>query len=189
MSAVALEQTSFLQVAHSRSLSSEAGAQSEVLHYIRDLAHRQHSKALMQLVTQIETATHANDGTDPFKKVKGLISAMISRLEDAANEEATKKAYCDRELGDARAKKADKADEIAKLSTEIEQMAAKSAMLKQDIAALEAQLSKLLKSQAEMDNLRQQEKAEYETVQAKLEDRSRAIKMALNVLSEYYGKA
>jgi len=186
MKAVALEQTSFLQVARSGSQGSHA--HSEVLRHIRDVAYKQRSKALMQLVSQIETATAGADGTDPFKKVKGLIAGMITRLEDAAEEDATKKAYCDKELGEAKAKKADRTDEIEKLSTKMEQTAAKSAMLKEEVAALESQLSKLLKSQAEMDKLRSEEKSEYETQKAQLEEGSKGIKMAIAVLGEYYGK-
>merc|ERR1712051_1168404 len=96
---------------------------------------------------------------DAFEKVKTLISEMIVRLENEAGADATKKAFCDKELAESNAKKSDKSDEIAKLGTKIDQMSAKSAQLKEEVASLQTELSKLAGSQAEMDQLRQGEKA------------------------------
>ena len=42
-------------------------------------------------------------GDDPFGKVKGLISDMISRLEDEAAAGATENAYCDKEISETEA--------------------------------------------------------------------------------------
>merc|ERR1719203_1774192 len=109
---------------------------------------------------------------DAFEKVKGLISDMISKLEKEAGADATKKA--------------DKSDEIEKLSTKIDQMAAESAQLKEEVAVLESELSKLARGQAKMDQLRQKEKATYKESRAALEKGLTGIKMALKVLNEYY---
>merc|ERR1719429_890078 len=106
---------------------------------------------------------------DAFEKVKALISDMIAKLEKAAGADATKKAYCDKELAESNAKKSDKSDDIAKLTTKIEQMAAKSSQLKEQVAALQSELSNLAKSQAKMDKLRQEEQAVYAESKAELD--------------------
>ena len=60
----------------------------------------------------------SSNGDDPFAKVKGLTSEMISRLEDKASPDATHKAYCDKELSESRAKEEAKLAELEKLRAE-----------------------------------------------------------------------
>merc|ERR1719346_455109 len=161
----------------------------EAVRLVRDLAQKVHSGALVQLASQMTMALQSGDA---FEKVKGLISDMIARLEKEAGADATKKAFCDKELAESNAKKSDKSDEIAKLSTKIEQLSAKSAQLKEEVATLQSQLSKLAKSQAEMDQMRQGEAGAFAESKAELEKGIAGIKAALQVLNEYYsteGKA
>merc|ERR1711865_874727 len=101
-------------------------------------ARKQQSKSLAQLAAQMQSS-----GT--FDKVKGLISSMIARLEKEAGADATKKAYCDKELAESNEKKSDKTDEIEKISTRIERAEAASAQLKEEVATLQNELSKLAK--------------------------------------------
>jgi len=183
--ATALDQVSFVQVARSALRSGKDLHKYEAVRLIRDLARKQNSGALVQLASQMSAAMRTGDA---FGKVKGLISDMIAKLEKEAGADATKKAYCDKELAETNVKKSDKTDEIEKLSTKVEQMAAKSAQLKQEVAELESQLSKLAKSQAQMDKLRGEENAAYVESRAELEKGLTGIKTALKVLNEYYAK-
>merc|ERR1719422_2746907 len=125
---------------------------------------------------------------DAFEKVKGLISDMIAKLEKEAGADATKKAYCDKELGESNEKKEEVSDSIGKLSTKIEHMAAKSSQLKVQVAALQSELAEMAKSQAQMDKLRQEEKVAYEESKAELEKGLTGIKQALRILNEYYSQ-
>merc|ERR1740139_1728609 len=155
----ALGQVSFVQVSRSMLTSAQDLNRYEAVRLVRDLAHKHNSDALVQLASQMATVLHSRGG---FEKVKGLISEMIAKLEKQAGADATKKAFCDKELAESHAKKEDKSDEIEKLSTKIEQMSAKSAQLKEEVAALESELSTLSKSQAEMDKLRSEQKASFD---------------------------
>jgi len=174
---------SFLQVSQKSMLTSGDLHKYEAVRLIRDLAQKQHSTAMVQLASQMEAAMHASDG---FKKIKGLIRDMIAKLEAEAEADATKKAWCDRQLADANAKKNDKTDEIAKLTTKIDQMSARSAQLKDEVATLQAELAKLAKAQANMDKIRQEEKTTYGENKAELEKGITGIQAALKVLTEYY---
>merc|ERR1719335_1327592 len=92
-------------------------------------------------------------GQDPFAKVKGLIRDMVTKLEEAAETDASHKAYCDKELAESNVKKSDKTSEIEKLSTEIDQMSARSAQLKEEVAALMKALADLAASQSEINKI------------------------------------
>jgi hypothetical protein len=130
-----------------------------------------------------------NGSGDPFEKVKGLIADLISKLEEEAEEDATHKAYCDKEMAETKVKHEDKTAEIEKLTTAIDTMTAKSAKLKEEVATLQKELADLAASQAEMDKLRQETKEAFVSEKATLEKGLDGIKLALKVLRDYYGSA
>jgi len=179
----------FLQLSKIQSRSDLAN--SEVVHLVRQLAKKQHSSMFSQLAARISSEMRFGSGNkaDIFGKIKGLITDMIEKLESEAEADATKKAYCDKELAETNQKKADKTAEIEKLSAKIEQQAAKSAKLKSEIATLESELAALVKEQAEMDKIRAEEKAAHATNSAEMEKGLNGVKLALKVLNEYYAKA
>merc|ERR1719230_2013227 len=108
-------------------------------------------------------------GDDPFAKVKGLISEMIDRLMKEAEEDAAHKGYCDKEMSETKAKKEELTDEISALTTKIDSMSAQSAKLKEEVATLSKELSDLATSQAEMDKVREEEKAAFDKNKAEME--------------------
>merc|ERR1719497_74232 len=175
-----LVQESFLQITSKANL-----AQFEAVRFVRDLARKENSRALTQLASRLEMTVRTNTA-DPFAKVKGLISDMIESLEEAADADATEKAFCDKELAETRAKKADKTAEIEKLTTKIDQMSTRSAKLKEEVAALQKALADLMSAQAEMDQLREKESEAYKVNKAELEQGLEGVKLALKVLSDYY---
>jgi len=175
-----LTQTSLLQLN-----SMEGLVQFEAIRLIRDLARKQSSSSLAQLATRMDMAMHSGVA-DPFAKVKGLISDMIAKLEEAAGADATEKAFCDKELSESTAKKDEKTAEIEKLTTKIDQMSAASAKLKEEVAALQKALADLAAAQLEMDKLREEESAVYKKNKADMEDGLQGVKLALKILSDYY---
>merc|ERR1719183_2141486 len=125
-------------------------------------------------------------GDDVFAKIKGLISDMIAKLEKEAEAEATEKAYCDEEVSKTEAKKSELEGVISRLTSKIGLAAAKSAELKGEVKTLQAELAKLAKEQAEMDTIRAEEKAAFDTAKAELELGISGVQKALGVLKDYY---
>jgi len=181
----AFGQLSLVQVGRTALSSGKDLHRYEAIRIIRDLARKQHSAALVQLASQM---TGAMSSGDAFAKIKGLISDMIAKLEKEAGADATKKAYCDKELAESNEKKSDKSGEISKLTNRINRMSAKSAQLKEQVAALQNELSNLAKSQARMDTIRQEEKTSFEESKAELDKGLAGVKQALKILSDYYAQ-
>merc|ERR1719310_1468483 len=129
----------------------------------------------------------STDGDDVFAKVKGLIVEMIAKLEAEAKAEATEKAYCDDEMSKTEEKKADLEGVIAKLTSKIDLASAKSAELKGEVKVLQKELATIAKQQAEMDEIRAEEKAAYDTAKSELEAGIAGVQKALGVLRDYYG--
>merc|ERR1719498_2058278 len=183
----AVSQTySFLQ------LNSRADlANSEIITLVKKLAKDHHSAALAQLASRIAVVARygSKDGADPFAKIKGLISDMITKLTKEAEEEATEKAYCDEQMAKTEAKKAELDDTIAKLTNKIDKAASRSASLKEEVTQLEAELAELAKTQSEMDKIRSEENANFRAAKADLSQGLEGVQKALSVLRDYYGGA
>merc|ERR1719502_1438079 len=182
--ATSLAQTdSFVQL-----VSSTRG--NKVVHMLKKLATSQASTALSQLASRVQSAIRlgSSSGEDPFAKVKELISDMIGKLQKEAEEDATQKAFCDKEMKETKAKKEDKTAEVEKLSTRKEQKEAQSTKLKEEVATLQKELAEIANTQAEMDSLRAEEKATYEETKPELEKAVAGIQSALKVLKDYYAK-
>merc|ERR1712151_952247 len=74
-------------------LSSMEERRTSALDILKREGQRIGSMALMSLATRA--------AGDPFKKVKVLIQKLIERLLEESKNEATKKGFCDTELGKA----------------------------------------------------------------------------------------
>jgi len=188
----ALNQISFVQLASRAKLSSRTDlAKFEAVRFVRDLGARHHSAALAQLASRMNSALRlvSTNSADPFAKVRGLITDMISTLEAEAESEATQKAYCDKEMSETSASKDEKSTEVESLTTKINQKTSMSAKLKEQVATLQNELAGMSKSQAAATMLRQEENAAYKTNKAETEQGLNGVRVALKVLKDYYGKS
>merc|ERR1719277_1314470 len=98
-------QTSFLQVSRVKLSSGADLASFEAVRFVRDLGEKQRSTALVQLAGRMAQAMRAGgrNGEDPFSKIKSLIKDMIEKLLKEAEEDATEKAFCDKEMAETTA--------------------------------------------------------------------------------------
>jgi len=143
---------------------------------------------LAQLASRMASAIRFSKGSssDPFAKVKALITDMIEKLASDAQSDASHKGYCDKETAQATAKKAEKKALVEKLSTQMDSMSAKEAKLKEDVASLQKELAELASSSAEMSSIRSSEKALYNTNSAEMKAGVAGVQKALSVLRDYY---
>jgi len=166
-------------------------AGKEVIELVRRLAKHEHSSALAQLASRIAAVARygGSNREDVFGKVKGLIQGMIAKLESEAESEATEKAYCDEQIAKTEQKKGELEEDIGKMTSKIDQSAARSARLKGQVKDLQAQLRALAKTQAEMDRIRSESHEDFEVAKADLALGLSGVRKALGVLRDYYGGA
>merc|ERR1719408_924419 len=126
---------------------------------------------------------------DPFLKVKKLIQDLIERLVTEAAEEATKKGWCDTELGKAEHTRDSNMNTIMELNAELEGLEATKAKLEEDISTLTVEIAELNDSLTKQTKLRTDEKAENMDTLDKAKAGLAATKDAYDVLQTFYKKA
>merc|ERR1719336_383086 len=105
-------------------------------------------------------AVRMHDEPDVFAKVKKMIQDLIARLQDEASNEATHKAWCDKELSTNEQTRTTKSSEVQRLHFEIEQKTNKVAILKRELAELSKAVAVLAAEMAEAAKMRVAERDE-----------------------------
>merc|ERR1719230_810958 len=126
---------------------------------------------------------------DPFIKVKKLIQDLIERLVTEAAEEATKKGYCDTEMGKATSTRDSNMNKIMELNAQLEGLEATKASLEEEISTLTTEIADLEDALTKQTKLRGEEKAENMDTLDKAKAGLAAVKDAYDVLSSFYKKA
>jgi len=181
------DQVSFIQVAR----TTMGVDHLEAVDYVRSLSRKRHAPLLAQLANNMAAVMRENSYSedDKFAKVKDMIRDMIVKLEAEQKKTADKIAYCNKEMAETKASEKEIKDQLDAVTTELDQMTSRSEKLTEDVAMLETALKDIQASQAEMDQLRREEKAVYTKQRADLEQGVEGVKLALQVLKEYYQKA
>jgi hypothetical protein len=125
---------------------------------------------------------------DPFIKVKKLIQDLIERLVTEAAEEATKKGFCDTEMGKATHTRDSNMDSLMSVNAEVEGLEALKAKLEEEIATLTTEIADLNDSLLKESKMRSAEKAENMDTLDKAKAGLAATKDAYDVLQTFYKK-
>jgi|EP00427_Karlodinium_veneficum_P020960 septal ring factor EnvC (AmiA/AmiB activator) len=177
--------TSFLQRAsvqlHEHDLNSQEQMRDRVVVTIRDAGIRLGSPVLTALAMQV--------AADPFKKVKQLIQGLLERLIKEAASEATKKGWCDTELGKAKKDREFRWTEVNKLEASIAILDAKEETLTEEVASLSTSIESLQEALKMGAEERQREKKENAETIATAQEGLTAVQEALKVLRAFYKSA
>jgi len=153
-------------------------AKERALKSIEQLGKRLHSTALVALAYRA--------AADPFGKIRGMIEEMIAKLLQEAAEEATQKAFCDKEIGESKTAKADLEGKLDKVNARLEKSESATATLTEDVSKLSAEVAENDKAMAAATEVRQKEKADFMVVEKDLSESQEACAAAMEVLREYY---
>jgi hypothetical protein len=135
--------------------------------------------------SMMQAAQSAQD--DPFLKVRGMISEMITRLEEEQRKEAGKEAKCkmDKEKGTKDVKV--KTVYYEKLISREDGSKAKVVKLSEEINDLAAQMKDLAATVQAASSFRAKEKSDNAAVVKDSSEAIESISGAISVLTEYYG--
>merc|ERR1719160_195893 len=118
---------------------------------LKSMSKQFRSYALMELASSAVS--------DPFVKIRGLIEDMIAKLLKEAEEEATQKAFCDKEMGKSKASKDKKTMTLDKLNSRLDKASARVAELDEAIKTLADEIASLDAATAEATKIRNEEAA------------------------------
>merc|ERR1719343_847082 len=110
-------------------------AQARASELLRSESTRLRSAALSAIASRLEA--------DPFGKVKVLIQNLIERLLKESTQEATKKGFCDEQLGKAQKDRQYRLEETQDLSVTLTGLELKQDELEAEIQMLTVALGKL----------------------------------------------
>merc|ERR1719169_59410 len=126
---------------------------------------------------------------DPFKKVKGLIEKLIQRLVQEATNEASKKGFCDTELGKARKERDFRFQDAKDLSADLAGLEAKRDELKAEIKQLTADIKDETQALKETTKEREEEKKNNLKTMKTAKEGFAAVNEALLILRSFYKRA
>lgn len=156
----------------------KAAIRSNLVKALKTLSHKVGSFAMMELASSAST--------DPFEKVKGLITDMIAKLVSEANADATQKAFCDEETAKSKKEQEVKSMRSDELNSRLDTAAAAKAELEQSIKELNQEVADLDAKTAEATQIRAEEHATYLKASADFKGAAAAVENAIRVLKEYY---
>jgi len=191
----ALKAVSFLQEVSrsgflSRSGLSQQARMSSALAVLREEGQKMGSMTLMALSARLAAPRFDSaPATDPFKKVKGLIQKLIERLLQESKDEATKKGFCDTEMGKAEKERDFRWQDANDLSAELAGLEAKEDALVQEIKELTKDIKEETSALKETTKERKEEKEVNLETLAVAKDGLAAVNEAILILRTFYKQA
>jgi hypothetical protein len=160
--------------------STSNDRRAHVLAFVHEEGRRLDSAALTLLAKRL--------ADDPFGKVKGLIQQLLERLLDEAAAEATKKGFCDTEVGKAKQARDYNQEEADKLEAEIKLLHAKEEALHEEIDELERRIDELSKEFEDATKIREEQHKDNIEALEKAKEGLTATTKALDILKSFYDK-
>merc|ERR1719218_67881 len=158
-------QTSSRVSSRARARDNGDDAKAQVLRSIAQLGKKLHKTALVALAYRA--------AEDPFGKIRGMIEDMIAKLLQEAADEATQKAFCDKEIGESTASKQDKEGKLEKVNSRLEKAESSSATLTEQVTTLSKEVAENDAAMAAATEVRQKEKAAFMIVEKDLSESQR----------------
>jgi len=128
-------------------------------------------------------------GSDPFKVIKKMVVDMINKLQKQSSDSQSKKAYCDKGIGESEVKRDTASEHVTHVNRNLVTAQARFDQQSEDIAEFSKTLESLEKQKTEADEIRADEAAESALTITEAGEAVSATKAALQVLTAFYKKS
>merc|ERR1719247_3081673 len=146
---------------------SEARIRQTLLVHFRNLGSKLHSLSLLNMANAV--------AADPLAKVKGLITDLITKLEEEAAEAASTHAFCEEEnKKNAKAKKVAET-KLKKVNVRLDKANAQLAELADQVTSLTEDIAEIQAANQEATKLRAEEKKSFEKNHADFKEAEAAV--------------
>eukprot|EP00397_Hematodinium_sp_SG-2012_P029625 GEMP01031314.1.p1 GENE.GEMP01031314.1~~GEMP01031314.1.p1 ORF type:complete len:405 (+),score=112.20 GEMP01031314.1:587-1801(+) len=154
---------------------------SETLQHVRRHLRKHPALALLATSTTLTVGTK-----DPFSSVRRMIEGMITRLLNAAADEADQKSWCDEEMKKTHGQKSAKEKDILKLTSRIDEMQTTLAQLDDELAQLSKDLGEMSQMTAEASEVRIRERTQSMLSIQEYKEAQSLLQNALSILKDFY---
>jgi len=168
-------------LARAEASSSLQARQEAVAATLREAGLRLKSTPLALLASKV--------AADPFEKVKTLIQQLVERLLAEATAEASKKGFCDQELGKARQDRKHRFEDTQRLSVQLSGLESKFDELEAEISLLSGEVVVLTDALGNATADRAAEKALNLQTLLDANGGLEAVKKAVTILKVFYKRA
>merc|ERR1719407_280744 len=168
--------------AHAVASSERSAAVHRVMIFLQGRAKKAESRILANLAAKVTES-------GPFDKVVEMIKNLIEKLTTEAAEEADQKSWCDAELKANKEPRDAKTEEVNRLTARSDMLHAQIAQLTSELEELAEQISELNLALKGATEDRAKEKAANDKAIADAKAAIPAVRSALAVLKDFYGKA
>lgn len=182
---------SFLQTAPAKAVTNflakqgvsdaEQARQDKVVNLLRAAGTRLGSTDLYLLAMRVNV--------DHYKEVKALIQKLIERLLDEEKAEASKKGFCDTEIGKAKNDRDNTQARADSMSADLKEFEATKEELEAEIKQLGEDIEKAQEALDEATKLRKEEKEQNMETLKKAQEGRDAVADAIKILEVFYQKA
>eukprot|EP00933_Yihiella_yeosuensis_P022968 TRINITY_DN1795_c0_g1_i4.p1 TRINITY_DN1795_c0_g1~~TRINITY_DN1795_c0_g1_i4.p1 ORF type:complete len:697 (+),score=213.19 TRINITY_DN1795_c0_g1_i4:87-2177(+) len=160
-----------------------------VMNLLKQRASKIHSTALTQLLHSVQAKAQPAANLGALTMIGDMLQELLTKLQTQAEEDTTKKRWCDDEVEQNTLTRSAKTENVDTLNAEIDGLSTSIAQLTEHTAQLTSEVSQLNAAMAEATNLRKADKATNTKTIQESNDAIGALNKALEVLNKFYEKA
>eukprot|EP00933_Yihiella_yeosuensis_P066950 TRINITY_DN714_c0_g1_i1.p1 TRINITY_DN714_c0_g1~~TRINITY_DN714_c0_g1_i1.p1 ORF type:complete len:702 (-),score=209.11 TRINITY_DN714_c0_g1_i1:142-2121(-) len=157
----------------------------DVVQFLQGEAKNLKSSALSALAEKLQNENPSMT-MSAVNNIKNLIQNLITKLNQQAEEETTKKAYCDKELGSNEQTRNEKSETVDSISAQMDQLESSMASLANDVAEASGGITELNAAMSKAVEMRTKEKAKNQRTINEAIAAESAVSQAITVLKEFY---
>eukprot|EP00933_Yihiella_yeosuensis_P040584 TRINITY_DN348_c0_g2_i1.p1 TRINITY_DN348_c0_g2~~TRINITY_DN348_c0_g2_i1.p1 ORF type:complete len:665 (+),score=214.21 TRINITY_DN348_c0_g2_i1:72-2066(+) len=168
-----------------RSVSKTQDVRDKLVDFLQGRATKYGSKTLAQIASKVAPVVN----TAALTTIKDMLHGLVTKLQEEAREDQSKKGWCDTELASNAQTRTQKTGSVDELTSDIALLSSSVEQLQADVNTLTSEVAEAHKTLSEALGLRNKEKSENVMVLKEAKDAQEAVTQAMSVLKDFYSSA